>query len=489
MADRGGPDGIGGTAFLRDGRMVCIGPNRAARFSDLPALRWPAEWIARHAHHHHRFDAEPVGPGAEMEASRGCPYHCSFCAKIDFRDDYRRRDLAVLLDELDALIAQGVRYVYFIDEIFLPQRPLLEALAERDIQFGVQTRIDLWKPEMIELLGRAGCVSIEAGVESLTEEGRDWLTKKCRMSTDELSDRLILARRHVPFVQANLIATAGDDPAMIADWRETLRAQGVWANDPVPLYPYPSSPDYRQALGRAGCAGLGAGARALSRAVRADERDPGAGAIASAGARGRMPAGVTGRAPRRVLLSTDAVGGVWTYALDLARGLSERGTDVVLAVLGPKPSRAQRAAVAARRARGCNGPAARLDGRTPERSRARRRRTGGARADGGRGSCASAYARSRRRGALSRASCRERAFLRRAHGGARCGDGDLPLDFAWRREAVRRGLLAASARDRADPRFRATRCGPSMAATGRAASCITAASRRPRASPRTGAGC
>ena len=102
---------------------------------------------------------------------------------------------------------------------------------------------------MLDLLGRAGCVSIEAGVESLTEEGRDWLDKKCRMSTDELADRLILARRHVPFVQANLIKTAGDDPALVAHWRERLRAQGVWANDPVPLYPYPSSPDYRRLWG------------------------------------------------------------------------------------------------------------------------------------------------------------------------------------------------------------------------------------------------
>lgn len=45
------------------------------------------------------------------------------------------------------------------------------------------------------------------------------------------------ARRHVPFVQANLIRTADDDPVMIARWRETLRREGVWANDPVPLYP------------------------------------------------------------------------------------------------------------------------------------------------------------------------------------------------------------------------------------------------------------
>jgi glycosyltransferase involved in cell wall biosynthesis len=46
----------------------------------------------------------------------------------------------------------------------------------------------------------------------------------------------------------------------------------------------------------------------------------------------------------RLLLTADAVGGVWQYSLDLARGLSRLGVDVVLAVLGPAPSRAQRLA-------------------------------------------------------------------------------------------------------------------------------------------------
>jgi glycosyltransferase involved in cell wall biosynthesis len=50
-------------------------------------------------------------------------------------------------------------------------------------------------------------------------------------------------------------------------------------------------------------------------------------------------------APRHVLMTTDAVGGVWTYALDLSQGLAERGVGVTLAVLGPSPSSAQRAAV------------------------------------------------------------------------------------------------------------------------------------------------
>ncbi|MBP2294628.1 TIGR04295 family B12-binding domain-containing radical SAM protein [Azospirillum rugosum] len=245
LADAEDWSGVQHVALWDGGDIRVNGGPAAATFTDLPALEWPEEWVKRHHHHHHRFDGAPTGPGAEMETSRGCPYSCTFCAKENFRDGYRKRPVPVVMEELDRLIAQGVEYVYFIDEIFLPNQPLLESLAERPITFGIQTRLDLWKPPMIELLGRAGCVSIEAGVESLTVEGRAALDKKCRMGTDELSERLILAKKVVPFVQANLILSEGDDPAMIAEWRDHMRANGVWANDPVPLFPYPGSPDYR----------------------------------------------------------------------------------------------------------------------------------------------------------------------------------------------------------------------------------------------------
>ena len=249
LADRPPLESVPAIAFARAGETVVTGAAHASRFTDLPALHWPAEWLQRHGHHHHRYGTESAGPGAEIEASRGCPYHCSFCAKIDFRDAYRKRDLVPLLEEIDGLIAQGVRYLYFVDEIFLPNRPLLEALQARAVEFGVQTRIDLWKPDMLDLLGAAGCVSIEAGVESLTFEGRAALDKMCRASTDELADRLIHARRSVPFVQANLIEAHGDEAALVEAWRGKLLAAGVWANDPVPLYPYPSTPDYRKLWG------------------------------------------------------------------------------------------------------------------------------------------------------------------------------------------------------------------------------------------------
>ena len=46
--------------------------------------------------------------------------------------------------------------------------------------------------------------------------------------------------------------------------------------------------------------------------------------------------------PGRILMTVDAVGGVWTYALELARALGEYGVEIVLALMGPPPNASQR---------------------------------------------------------------------------------------------------------------------------------------------------
>lgn len=51
--------------------------------------------------------------------------------------------------------------------------------------------------------------------------------------------------------------------------------------------------------------------------------------------------------PRRVLMTADAVGGVWQYSLELARGFAAHGIETVLAVLGPVPNPLQLAEAAA----------------------------------------------------------------------------------------------------------------------------------------------
>jgi B12-binding domain/radical SAM domain protein of rhizo-twelve system len=216
----------------------------------LGALRFDNFNVEAHEHRHHVFSGS--GRGAELEFARGCPWACSFCNKTLFRNKFRERDVDEVLAEVDTLIARGVTYVYWIDEIFgvgKNVRRLLTDLRQRKITIGLQTRIDLWNEETLDLLAEAGCISMECGIEAISEEGREQLNKGCRMSTDRLSELLIHAKKGIPWVQANLILTEHDDRETIRVWQEKLKAHGVWVSDPVPMFPYPGTPLFQQIFG------------------------------------------------------------------------------------------------------------------------------------------------------------------------------------------------------------------------------------------------
>jgi anaerobic magnesium-protoporphyrin IX monomethyl ester cyclase len=213
--------------------------------------------VELHSHKHHIFPgngADHLHRGAEVEFARGCPYSCTFCNKTLFRNKFRERELGGVVEEIDQLIARGVDYIYFIDEIFgvgKNVRTLLEEIAKRPVSIGFQSRIDLWDEETLDLLGRAHCVSFECGVESVTEEGRNELNKNCKLTTDRIGDLLIYARKRIPWVQANLIKTEKDDVQLVQQWQAKLKSRGVWVSEPVPMFPFPGSPLYVETFGTA----------------------------------------------------------------------------------------------------------------------------------------------------------------------------------------------------------------------------------------------
>jgi len=244
-------DKIAGCCFRRDDGSLHL--NSDLGVADMKALG-PLDFrhynVEAHTHRHHVFTGK--GRGAELEFARGCPWSCSFCNKTLFRNKFRERDMNDALTEVDRLMARGVDYVYFIDEIFGVGKnvwKLLEGLADRRISIGVQTRIDLWDESTLDLLGRAGCISMEVGIESITDEGRDELNKNCHISTERITQLLIYARTRIPWVQANLILTETDNKDAIRSWQEQLKSQGVWVSEPVPMFPFPGSPSYEETFG------------------------------------------------------------------------------------------------------------------------------------------------------------------------------------------------------------------------------------------------
>jgi len=241
---------IAGCCYLVDGQPRISPELGVADMKKLGALDFKNYNVETHQHRHHVFSGS--GHGAELEFARGCPWSCTFCNKTLFRNKFRERDVDTVLRETDTLISRGVDYIYFIDEIFgvgKNVRRLLEGLAERKVNIGFQTRIDLWDKGSLDLLGRAHTISMECGIESITDEGRDELNKNCRMSTDRIAELLIYARTRIPWVQANLILTEHDDKDEIRRFQERLKKHDVWVSEPVPMFPFPGSPLYLQTFG------------------------------------------------------------------------------------------------------------------------------------------------------------------------------------------------------------------------------------------------
>ena len=235
-------------------------------------LRWPDEWVA----------AAPPPPSplrraaARARAPRSRP---RAAAPITAPSAPRRTSatatagatLAVVLAEIDGLQRAGRRIR------LLHRRDLPAATARCSRRWraagsnsACRPASTCGSPRCSTCSARAGCVSIEAGVESLTREGRDALAKNCKLD-DRGAGRAPVLRQAPRPVRAGEPARDAEDDAGAGGRlaRRGCSAAGVWANDPVPLFPYPGSPDYRAALGRAGRRGLGARARPLPRHLRA----------------------------------------------------------------------------------------------------------------------------------------------------------------------------------------------------------------------------
>ncbi len=219
----------------------------------LPALDYVDYPLELRSHRHHVFWGE--GKGAEVEFSRGCPYGCSFCNRRFFRGKYRQRPAERLMEELRRLQARGIDYAYFIDELFGLGRcaGLLQRMAEeRPVQFGCETRIDLWDEKRLDELAAAGCISVEFGLESPFPEVQTALNKGYRVDGDRILELMLHAKQRIPWVQGDLMQPPGATPELMEkteEWRQRAIATGVWVSEPIKAFPYPGSALHEQMIG------------------------------------------------------------------------------------------------------------------------------------------------------------------------------------------------------------------------------------------------
>jgi radical SAM superfamily enzyme YgiQ (UPF0313 family) len=178
------PGTVPGLAFLHKGRLVRSPAPEL--IEDLDALPFPAYDLLDLSRFYEsvfiRF------PAATMITSRGCPYHCVFCAFPNTIYSHRFRAMSPerVVAEVKHLVHRfGVKQIRFDDDTFeIDRQRVIEIcrLLEKErlgLVWLAQCRPGLMDEELCAAFRRAGCVMVLFGIES----GNDEILKKIKKKT------------------------------------------------------------------------------------------------------------------------------------------------------------------------------------------------------------------------------------------------------------------------------------------------------------------
>jgi anaerobic magnesium-protoporphyrin IX monomethyl ester cyclase len=164
--------------------------NGIHRTAPRPPERWPdvfpfPAWVLLDVERYRTVWRQAHGYfSVNMVTTRGCPFHCNWCAKPIWGQRYAMRSPANVAEEM-ALVKQTLApdHVWFADDIFGLQPKWVAAFAQEvesrraSIPFMIQSRVDLLTETAVAGLARAGCAEVWLGVESGSQKILDAMDK------------------------------------------------------------------------------------------------------------------------------------------------------------------------------------------------------------------------------------------------------------------------------------------------------------------------
>lgn len=154
-----------------------------------------------------------LGPNT-IQATRGCPYACSFCTvSTFFGRSYRTRSIDEVIDEAAGLRGKPLM---FVDDNIMGQPSYAQQLFERlkDLKltfFGQASTSMLKTPDLIKKAAEAGCKGLFVGLESLSAHNLASVGKKINVVD---TYRELISRLHdhgIAIVGSFIFGLDGDD--------------------------------------------------------------------------------------------------------------------------------------------------------------------------------------------------------------------------------------------------------------------------------------
>lgn len=165
--------GVAGTVFVDEAGAVVTNPERP-KLADLDSIPWPDRGAIDLERYVDVWRTHHGMGSVNLITARGCPYRCNWCSHAVFGFSHRRRSVAGVADEVDAIVE---RYrpdqLWYADDVFTIQHSWLfdyaRELSRRGIRLPFETisRADrMMKDEVLETLASMGCYRVWIGSES-----------------------------------------------------------------------------------------------------------------------------------------------------------------------------------------------------------------------------------------------------------------------------------------------------------------------------------
>ncbi|HTF89011.1 MAG TPA: radical SAM protein [Planctomycetota bacterium] len=235
----------------RDGEELRVNAAQPIRkeLDELPMPAWDLLPDFPHAYPPAIFDF-PRGPVATIAASRGCPFHCKFCDTSTFGARvraYTPRAVVLMIAHLQK--NWGVRHIMFVDDLFLASRTRVTEFCERllaskmKITWTCTARVDTVKPQVLDLMRKAGCWEISFGLETGSNELLVKMDKDARVEESEQA----VGWTHAAGIRTKglfMLGYPGETAETIRATKDFVRRIPMDIMNLTKFTPYPGSPIY-----------------------------------------------------------------------------------------------------------------------------------------------------------------------------------------------------------------------------------------------------
>ncbi|OGU30246.1 MAG: hypothetical protein A2057_03630 [Ignavibacteria bacterium GWA2_35_9] len=242
-------DSVGGLTFKKNGKVYS---NPASDVNqNLDDIPFPARDLLKTAYSKKTYwRIGHRGTTDIMITSRGCPFNCNFCFKVEKK--FRFRSPENVLEELITIRSKGIRNVHFMDDLFLVPRTrcikILKLIKEEklEIKFKVRARVDLIDEELLIAMKEAGVIAVVYGIESGSQKMLDLMNKKTTVAMNRNAINLT-RKKGLQCYTDILIGYPGETPDTILETEKLLLDTKPTAIKISVMYPFPKTTVYNQA--------------------------------------------------------------------------------------------------------------------------------------------------------------------------------------------------------------------------------------------------